>query len=90
MNGPLQPGTTDGQLTNHDGRPWTWVVARQLWFPSEPSPYEMLTSANGQRWMYHPVLEDWFDPLDFPDETEPDGASSAGAVVREAVDDPGP
>jgi len=50
----------------------------------------MLTSANGQRWMYHPVLEDWFDPLDFPDETEPDGASSAGAVVREAVDDPGP
>lgn len=88
MDGPEQPGTTDGQVVAQDGRDWRWTATRDAWFPTHPTPYETVTSAVGQTWMYHPVLGDWLDPLYFPDETqsESDAAtSSVAATVREVA-----
>lgn len=84
MSGPTQTGGSAGETADRGGRRWRWSAARGTWFPTDPQPYETVTSPAGDMWMYHPVLDDWFDPLHFPDDagTVADAAASVYSAIR--------
>lgn len=86
MAGPLQPGSTDGQTVDHKDetgvRTWTWVAADHTWIPVLPRPYEVVRSSTGERRMYHPHSQSWFDPLHFPEEFDERHPGSVLGTIR--------
>ncbi len=94
MTAPTRAGDHDGDKTEADGRDWIWSTQKTAWLPDPPEAFDEAKSIRGETvWIFHPVLRQWIDSLDYPDDSAviPDVAGVAREVSPDTDrEEPGP
>jgi len=61
MSGPPKPGLTQNETESFDGRSWSWDVESRTWRPTDPGPFEIVSSHADPpvETYWEPVLSEW-------------------------------
>jgi hypothetical protein len=82
MTSLAEAGDRDGDKTHADGRDWVWSAQMTAWLPDPPEAFDEARSITGETvWIFHPVLRQWINSLEYPDDSAV--VPGIGGVARE-------